>query len=101
MGRNSPVEEEMVRLVFTLRHENEWRITDIGAHLGKSRQWAAYVLVNYSDESLSLKAVQKREWNRKTDDVEDGVTVGLGKYFFKNSYDKLTAVLNDENIRNV
>ena len=98
MRRNLPVEEEVVRLVFTLRHENEWRITDIGAHFGKSRQCTTYVLANYSEESLAHKVVQKPGGKRKTDEVEDGVIVGLGKYCFKDSYDKLTAVLNDENI---
>ena len=56
------------------------------------------VLATYSEESLSLKVVRKFGPKRKTVEVEDGVIVGVGKYLFKESYEMLTAVLNDENI---
>ena len=35
---------------------------------------------------------------RKTDKLEDGVIVGMAKHLDRESYEKLTVVLNDENI---
>ena len=71
---------------------------EIGSHFSKSRQWATHIVANYSEESLSPNVVRKFGRRRKTDEVEDGVIVGMGKFLFKESYDKLTAVINDENI---
>ena len=48
----------------------------------------------YSEESLSPKVVQKRGRKRKTDNVEDMIIVGMGQHLFKESYEKLTAVIN-------
>ena len=98
MGRNLPVSEEKVRLVFTLRSDNGWSYFEIDAHFGKSKSWAIYILATYSEESLSPKIVQKRGRKRKTDEVENGVIVGMAKHLSKESYEKLTVVLNDENI---
>ena len=42
--------------------------------------------------------MQKRGRKQKTDEVEDGVIVGMAKHLYKESYEKLTVVLNDENI---
>ena len=98
MGRNLPVSEEVVRLVFTLRSDNGWSHSEIGAHFGKSKSWAKYILATYSEESLSPKIVQKRGGKRKTDEVEDGVIVSMAKHLYKESCEKLTVVLNDENI---
>ena len=53
MGRNSPVSAEVVRLVFTLKNDNGWNLSRIGAHFGKSKTWASQVLTRYSPESLS------------------------------------------------
>ena len=39
----------------------------------------------------------QREAKRKTDEVEDVVVVGMAKHLFKESYEKLTVLLNDEN----
>lgn len=85
-------------MVFTLRSDNGWSHSEIGAHFGKSKSWAKYILATYSEESLSPKIVQKRGGKRKTDEVEDGVIVGMAKHLYKESYEKLTVVLNDENI---
>ena len=90
-----------MRLVFTVRNDNGCSHSQIGAHFGKSRSWAKYGLDAYSEESLSPKVVQKRGRKRKTDEVEDGVIVGIGKFLSEESYDKLTAVINDENIEKV
>ena len=73
MARNLPVSKEVVKLVFTLRNDNNWTLSQIGAHFRKSKQWAAYVLASYSAESLSPIVVQKLGRKRKTDEVEDGV----------------------------
>ena len=83
--------------MFTLRSDNGWSHSEIGAHFDKSKSWAKYKLATYSEESLSPKLVQKRGRKRKTDDVED-VIVGMTKHLHKESYEKLTVVLNDENI---
>ena len=83
MGRNSPVSAEVVRLVFTLKNDNGWNLSRIGAHFGKSKTWASQVLTRYSPESLSPNITQKRGRKRKTDEVDDGVIVGLGKHFHK------------------
>ena len=40
----------------------------------------------------------QRGGKRKTDEVEDRVIVGMAKHFYKESYEKLTVVLNNENI---
>ena len=98
MARNLPVSKEVVKLVFTLRNDNNWTLSQIGAHFRKSKQWAAYVLASYSAESLSPIVVQKLGRKRKTDEVEDGVIVGMSQYLRKKSYEHLTAVMNDENI---
>ena len=99
MTRNNlPVSKDVVRLVFALRRDDHWSLSKIGLHFNKTKQWAAYVLSSYSAESLSPKVVQKFGRKRKTDEVEDGVIVGLSKYMWKVSYGKLTSVLNDENI---
>ena len=76
MGRNLPVNEEVV-LVFTLRSDNDWSHSEIGAHFGKSKSWAKYILATYSEESLSPKIVQKRGRKQKTDEVEDGIIAAL------------------------
>ena len=47
---------------------------------------------------MSPKVLQKRGKRRKTDEVEDGIIVGMGKHMFKESYEKLTAMLNKENV---
>ena len=98
MARNLPVSKEVVKLVFTLRNDNNWTLSQIGAHFRKSKQWAAYVLASYSAESLSPIVVQKLGRKRKIDEVEDGVIVGMSQYLRKKSYEHLTAVMNDENI---
>ena len=98
MGPNLPVSEEVVRLVFTLRSDNGWSHSEIGAHFGKSKSWAKYILATYSEESLSPKIVQKRGRQQKKDEVEDGVIVSKAKHLYEESYEKLTVVLNDENI---
>ena len=67
----------------------------------ESRKWATHIVANYSEESLSPNVARKFGRRRKTDEVEDGVIVGMGKFLFKESYDKLTAVINDENTENV
>ena len=85
MDRNLPVSEEVVRLVFTLRSDNGWSYSEIGANFGKSKSWAKYTLATYSEESLSPKIVQKRGRKQKTDEVEDGVTVGMAKHLYKES----------------
>ena len=87
MGRNQLVGEDVVRLEFTVRNDNGWSHSQIGAHFDKSKY-------AYSEESLSPKVVQKR----KTNEVEDGVIVGMGKHLFKESYEKLTAVLKKDNM---
>ena len=84
MGRNLPVSKEMVRLVFTLPNDNNWSHSEIGVHFGKSKSWAKYILATYSEESLSPKIVQKRGGMRKTDEVEDGVIVGMQSIFTGN-----------------
>ena len=94
MGRNLPASEK--RLVFTLRSDNGWSHSEIGAHFGKSKSWAIYILATYSEESLSPKIVQKRGRKRKTDEVEDGVIIGMAKHLYKESYEKLAVVLNNE-----
>ena len=43
---------------------------------------------------MSPKVVQKR----KTNEVEDGVIVGMGKHLFKESYEKPTVVLSKDNM---
>ena len=53
MARNLPLSKELVKLVFTLRNVNKWSFSQIGTHFGKTKQWAAYVLASYSEESLS------------------------------------------------
>ena len=73
-----------MRLVFTLRSDNGWSHSEIGAHFGKSKSWAKYILVTYSEESLLPKIVQKRGGMRKTDEVEDGVIVGMQSIFTGN-----------------
>ena len=83
MGRNSPVSAELVRLVFTLKNDNGLTRSRIGAHFGKSKTWSAQVRTRYSPESLSPNITQKRGRKRKTDEVDDGVIVGLGKHFHK------------------
>lgn len=93
MGRNLPVCEDVVQVVFTLRSDG-WSHSQIGVHFGKSKSWAKYVLAAYSEESLSPKVVQKRGRKRKTDNVEDMIIVGMGQHLFKESYEKLTAVIN-------
>ena len=98
MGRNLPVSEKMVRLVFSLPSDNGWSYSQISAHFGKSKSWAKYILATYSEESLSPKVVQKRRRRQKTDEVEDEVIVGMARNLYKESYEKLTVVLNDENI---
>ena len=45
MGRNLPVCEDVVQVVFTLRSDG-W--SQIGVHFGKSKSWAKYVLAAYS-----------------------------------------------------
>ena len=85
--------------MFTLKNDNGWDLSRIGAHFGKSKTWASQGLTRYSPESLSPNITQKRGRKKKTDKVDDGVMVGLGKHFHKDSYAKLTQVLNDENIR--
>ena len=100
MGRNKPVSQEVVRLVFQLQYDG-WNKREIGSHFSKSRQWATHIVARYSEESLSPSVVRKFGRRRKTDEVEDGVIVGMGKFLFKESYDKLTAVINDENVEKV
>ena len=100
MGRNKPVSQEVVRLVFQLRYDG-WNMREIGSHFSKSRQWATHIVANYLEKSLSPNVVRKFERRRKTDELEDGVIVGMGKFLFKESYDKLTAVINDEHIEKV
>ena len=73
MGRNSPVSAEVVRLVFTLKNDNGWNLSRIGAHFGKSKTWASQVLTRYSPESLSPNITQKHGRKRETDEVDDGV----------------------------
>ena len=85
-------------MVFTLRSDNGWSHSEIGAHFGKSKSGTKYILATYSEESLLPKIVQKRGRKQKTDEVEDGVIVGMAKHLYKESYEKLTVVLNDENI---
>ena len=80
MGRNSRISEEVVNLVFTLKRDKEClsqSFSDRGAHFGKSKVWAFKVLATYSEESLSPNVVGKRGRKRKTDEVEDGVIVGM------------------------
>ena len=98
MGRNLPVSKEVVRLVFTLRSDNGWSHSEIGAHLVKSKSWAKCILASYSEDSLSPKIVPQRGRKRKTDEIEDGLIVSMAKHLYKESYEKLTVVLNDENI---
>ena len=71
--------------MFTLKNDNGWNLSRIGAHFGKSKTWASQVLTRYSPESLSPNITQKRGRKRKTDEVDDGVIVGLGKHFQKDS----------------
>ena len=71
-----------------------WSHSQIGVHFGKSKSWAKYVLAAYSEESLSPKVVQKQGRKRKTDNLEDMIIVGMGQHLFKESYEKLTAVIN-------
>ena len=85
MGRNSSVSAEVVRLVFALKNDNGWNLSRIGAHFSRSKTWASQVLTRYSPESLSPNITQKRGRKRKTDEVDDGVIVGLGKHFHKDS----------------
>ena len=47
MGRNLPVYEDVVQVVFTLRSDG-WSHSQIGVHFGKSKSWAKYVLAAYS-----------------------------------------------------
>ena len=84
--------------MFTLRNSDKWSLSRIGARFRKSKQWAAHALAAYSEESLIPNLVRKFGPKRTTDEVEDGVIVGMGKYLFKESYEKLAAALNDENI---
>ena len=96
MGRNKPVSQEVVRLVFQLRYDG-WNLREIGSHFSKSRQWATHIIANYSEESLSPNVVRKFGRRRKTDEVEDGVIVGMGKFFVRRIL-RQAAVINDENI---
>ena len=73
---------------------DDWSHSWIGVHFGKSKSWAKYVLAAYSEESLSPKVVQKRGRKRKTDNVEDMIIVGMGQHLFKESYEKLAALIN-------
>ena len=84
MGCSKRVSEEVVRLVFQLRYDG-WNKRKIGNHFSKTRQWAAHILANYSEESLSPNVVRKSGRRRKTDEVEDGVVVGMGEFLFKES----------------
>ena len=70
--------------MFTLRSDNDWSHSEIGAHFGKSKSWAKYILATYSEESLSPKIVQKRGKKHKTDKVKDGVIVGMQSIFTRN-----------------
>ena len=98
MARNLPLRKELVKLVFTLRNVNKWSFSQIGTHFGKTKQWAAYVLASYFEESLSPIVVRKHGRQRKTDKVEDDVIVGMSQFLWKKSYQHVTAVINDENI---
>ena len=71
-----------------------WSHSQIGVHFGKSKSWAKCVLAAYSEKSLSPKVVQKRGKKRKTNNVEDMIIVGMGQHLFKESYKKLTAMIN-------
>ena len=84
--------------MFTLRNVNKWSFSQIGRHFGKTKQWAAYVLASYSEESLSPIVVRKHGRKRKTDEVEDGVIVGMSQFLWKKSYQHVTAVINDESL---
>ena len=74
MGSSKRVSEEVVRLVFQLRYDG-WNKREIGNHFSKTRQWAAHILANYSEESLSPKVARKVGRRRKTDEVEDGFRI--------------------------
>ena len=65
MARNLPLSKELVKLVLTLRNVNKWSFSQIGTHFGKTKQWAAYVLASYSEESLSPILVRKHGRKRK------------------------------------
>ena len=58
--------------MFTLRSDNGWSHSKIGAHFGKAKLWEKYILATYSEESLSPKIVQKQGRKQKTDEVEHG-----------------------------
>ena len=79
MARYRPISNEVVRIVFTLRNSDKWSVSRIDARFGKFKQWAAYVLAAYSEESLLLKVVRNFGPKRKTVEVEDGLIVGMGK----------------------
>ena len=88
MARYQPVSKKVVRIVFTLRNSDKWSVFRTDARFGKLKQWAAHVLAAYSEESLSLKVVREFGPIRKTVEVEDGMTVGMGRYLLELNYGK-------------
>lgn len=69
MARNLPLSKELVKLVFTLRNVNKWSFSQIGTHFGKTKQWAAYVLASYSEESLKHVIFEARPLGSRLGDL--------------------------------
>ena len=69
MGRNLPVCEDVVQVVFTLRSDG-WSHSQIGVHFGKSKSWAKYVLAVHSIIYFTIAI-----FNEQTNSVVSSVRV--------------------------
>ena len=78
MGNNRSTDKLLVRNV-TEMHTAGDTSGKIGEFFHHSRQWADYILQNYSSGSFSPLVVNKRGTRRKTTEEEDAIIVQTGE----------------------
>ena len=72
MGINKTVDTVIVRKVLEMRSAGQKK-TKIGEFFCHTRQWADYVLLNYSSETFRALFANKRGVKRKTSTEEDEI----------------------------